>query len=100
MTSDQADDFWPAVHAAEALTIGGAGREVLANFGPRLEQETDDQRRCGLARELVRAGDYARLSVLLDVLAKDDAHGHTHAAESLFKVGEVGDGRMLRRRFP
>ena len=94
-----ADDFWPAMHAAEALTLGGYGEEVVAKLEPMLLMEADDQRRCGLARELVRAGkqDYAK--VMLDILAGKDTHGHVHAAESLFKVGEVGDESALRRAF-
>src|SRR5690242_10317620 len=53
------DEFWPAMHAAEALTLEGLGAEVRASLAARLPGETDDQRRCGLARELVRAGDLA-----------------------------------------
>ncbi|NCC94734.1 MAG: HEAT repeat domain-containing protein, partial [Opitutae bacterium] len=59
--------------------------------------ETDAQKRCGLARELVRAGDRTKAAVLLEILAMEDAYGHVHAAESLFKVGEIGDGRSLQQ---
>src|SRR5690606_24821592 len=50
----------------------------------------------GLARELVRAGDVLQVQIMLDVLAKPDRYGHTHAAESLYKVAETGDGRLLQ----
>src|SRR3954470_25010119 len=90
-------EFWPGMHAAEALSLAGCGDEVRAAIAPRLPTEPDDQRRCGLARELVRAGDLASTRVLLDVLAKADPHGHVHACESLFKVWQVGDGVLLRR---
>lgn len=90
------DDFWPAMHAAEGLTAAGHGAEVRAALLPRLPAEADGQRRCGLARELVRAGDRMQARVMLDELAADDDHAHMHAAESLFKVGEIGDGRLLR----
>jgi sialidase-1 len=93
------DEFWPAMHAAEALSLDGHGDEVRAALAPKLPMETDDQRLCGLARELVRAGDLSRTRVLLDVLAKPDPHGHVHASESLFKVWQVGDGALLRRAF-
>ena len=89
-------DFWPAMHAAEALTLAGRQTEVREALVPRLETETDDQRRCGLARELVRAGDRTRIGLLLEILAKPGSNGHTHAAESLYKVAEVGDGARLR----
>lgn len=91
------DEFWPSVHAAEGLSLGGHGAKVVAAFADRLGLETDDQRRCGLARELVRAGQHQHVRVMLDILASDDPHGHVHAAESLFKVHEIGNGEALRR---
>jgi sialidase-1 len=93
----KSDEFWPAMHAAEALTRDGHGAEVRARIAAMLPAETDDQHRCGLARELVRMGDLARVRVLLDILASPNPHGHIHACESLFKVGEIGDGVLLRR---
>jgi sialidase-1 len=90
----KSDEFWPAMHAAEALTLAGQGREVRAALAKR--SETDDQKRCGLAREAVRAGDRTRLPLLLEILDKPGSNGHAHAAESLFKLAEVGDGKKLR----
>lgn len=92
-----ADDFWPAMHAAEALTLAGHGTEVCEFLSPQLLIETDDQRLCGLARELVRAGDRSKAKLMLNLLKKSDSYGHTHAAESLYKVQEQGDGEDLRR---
>jgi sialidase-1 len=90
------EDFWPSIHAAEGLTLGGYGQEVRLFLEPKLKTEQDDQRRCGIARELVRAGDRKKSAVLLGVLASDNDHGHVHAAESLFKVNEIGDGHSIR----
>lgn len=95
----RAEEFWPSIHAAEALTLAGAGDEVVAFLEPRLPAERDDQRRCGIARELVRAGRREFVDVLLGILAGSDPYGHVHAAESLYKVGELGDSRALRRAF-
>lgn len=95
----RSDEFWPSMHAAEGLTLGGYGDEVVAFLEPKLPSEKDDQQRCGLARELVRAGKREYAQVMLDILASDDPHGHVHAAESLFKVGELGDGSIMRRRY-
>jgi len=95
----KSEEFWPSIHAAEGLTVGGRGAEVIAFLEPKLSSEKDDQRRCGIARELVRAGKRRYKRVMLDILAGDDPHGHVHAAESLYKVGEVGDGVALRRAF-
>lgn len=93
------DDFWPSIHAAEGLTLGGYTEEVIRYLRPKLQQETDDQRRCGIARELVRAGQRQYARVMLDILAGSDPHGHVHAAESLYKVIEIGDGTAMRAAF-
>ena len=90
----KSSEFWPAMHAAEGLTVAGHGDEVLAALAKR--SETDDQKRCGLAREAVRAGDRTKVPVLFEILDKPGSNGHTHAAESLFKLAEVGDGKKLR----
>lgn len=95
----KSDEFWPSIHASEGLTLAGHGDEVIAYLEPKLPQEKDDQQRCGLARELVRAGKREYAQVMLDILAGDDDYGHVHAAESLYKVGEIGDGKAMRRAF-
>ncbi|MEQ9407137.1 MAG: exo-alpha-sialidase [Fuerstiella sp.] len=92
-------DFWPAIHAAEGLTLGGHGDEVTEFLAPKLPLESDDQRRCGIARELVRAGDRSKAGVMLQILAGESTHGHVHAAESLYKVVEIGDGQAMRAAF-
>ena len=93
----RSDEFWPGMHAAEALTLAGYGREVGEAIGPKVTAEKDAQHACGLARELVRAGDLARTANLMSVLASPDSYGHVHASESLFKVWQIGDGESLRR---
>jgi sialidase-1 len=90
-------EFWPAMHAAEGLTLGGHGDEVIEFLKPKLATETDDQRRCGLARELARAGEKSGVPGMLAILEGANDYGHVHAAESLFKVYESGDGTALRR---
>lgn len=90
------DDFWPSMHAAEGLTLGGYGEEVRAYLEPKLPRQRDDQKRCGLAREMVRAGDADKAQVMLDILAGENDYGHVHAAESLYKVGVIGDGVAMR----
>ena len=91
-----ADQFWPSIHAAEGLTAAGLGEEVRRRLLPKLETEKDDQHRCGLAREIVRAGDRRYARVMLQILASKESNGRTHACESLYKVWEIGDGRLLR----
>jgi len=95
-TGLQSEEFWPAMHAAEALTLAGAGDEVIAALRDRVSKEKDDQHRCGLARELARAGEKRQTETLFQILGNLQSTGRTHAAESLYKVGEVGDGDLLR----
>ncbi len=90
------DEFWPSMHAAEGLTLGGHGLEVIEYLTPKLKTETDDQHLCGIAREIVRAGDRSAVPVMLTILGGDNSYGHVHAAESLFKVFETGDGQSMR----
>lgn len=90
------EEFWPSMHAAEALTYADAGSEVITSLKGRLPNEQDDQRRCGLARELYRAGDHSHLQVLFDVLGNPQSKGRTHAAESLYKIGQTADKNLLR----
>ena len=90
------EEFWPSMHAAEGMTLGGHGLEVIEYLTPKLETETDDQHLCGVAREIVRAGDRTAVTVMLHVLAGENNFGHVHAAESLFKVFEMGDGQSMR----
>ncbi|MEX1232281.1 MAG: HEAT repeat domain-containing protein, partial [Planctomycetaceae bacterium] len=93
------DEFWPSIHAAEALTVAGFGDEVREFLEPMLETETDDQKRCGLAREIVRTGDRGRDRIMFRILEDLDSNGRIHAAESLFKIKSIGDGDAMRQAF-
>lgn len=95
----RSDEFWPSMHAAEGLTLGGFGRTVRQHLEGKLPEEKDHQRRCGLARELARAGDQAKSRVLMDILKDPDSDGRVHAAESLFKVGWTGSSKPLEQAF-
>jgi sialidase-1 len=96
-TGLESDEFWPAMHAAEALTIAGEGEWVRQRLSSRLSSETDDQRRCGLAREITRAGDTDKAAVMIAILADPESEGRIHAAESLYKVGWPGDASPYLR---
>lgn len=93
------DEFWPSIHAAEGLTLGGHGDVVRKHLEPKLLTKLDDQQRCGVSRELIRAGDRQKRNIMLGILAGKDDFGHIHSAESLYKVEELGDGVAMRRAF-
>lgn len=89
------DNFWAAMHAAEGLTQLGHADEVVSALVPRLLAEPEEKRKCGLARELARAGDTARIGVLTAALADRNGTARVQAAESLFKLGVPGDRGAL-----
>lgn len=93
------EEFWPAMHAAEALTLAGRGDEVVSRLRERLPKETDHQWRCGLAREIVRAGPREPLTLMFATLNDLESNGRVHAAESLYKIAEIDDGRALQAAF-
>lgn len=93
----KSSEFWPSMHAAEGLSTAGLGAEVVAALTPRLSTEPDEQRRCGLARELVRAGVETPVTVLAATLNDPQSKGRVHASESLFKVNRLGDREALLR---
>jgi SSS family solute:Na+ symporter len=80
------DEFWPSMHAAEALTQNGQAPLVREHLNALLSDELDDQQRCGVVRELVRAGTTENLQTLIDLLLAEDPYAHVHAAESLYKI--------------
>ncbi|EAQ78571.1 alpha/beta hydrolase fold domain-containing protein [Blastopirellula marina] len=96
-TALKSDQFWPAMHAAEGLTAVGHHAEVSKHLKQRWKSTHDDQQQCGIARELVRAGDNSFVGMLSYRLADPASTGRVHAAESLFKLGLLGDKATLRR---
>ncbi len=93
----QNEEFWPSIHAAEGLTLSGHGNEVIQFLKPKLKTEKNPQKLCGISRELIRAGEKQYRWVMLNILEQRDTYGHIHASESLYKVGEIGDGFRLRQ---
>lgn len=92
-------DFWPSLHAAEALTEAGLADEVKERLQIRLIGENDDSRRAGIARELVRAGDISKVEILAAILRKNDPSSRIGAAEGLYKISEIGDQNAMDRAF-
>ncbi len=95
----QDKEFWPSIHAAEGLTLAGHGDEVIKHLKPKLTTEKDQQQLCGVARELVRAGEADHIKVMADILMGEEPYAHIHAAESLFKVHSVGDLETMKKAF-
>lgn len=90
------EDFWPSMHAAEALTAAGFGSCVIYDLKPRLAAEEDDQKRCGLSREIIRAGDLSPLATMTAILKDPNTTAPVHVCESLFKVHQVGNEAAMR----
>ncbi|WP_218934179.1 alpha/beta hydrolase fold domain-containing protein [Rosistilla ulvae] len=88
-------EFWPSMHAAEALTMSGEREKVRRHLGRLDWQSLDDQKRCGVFRELVRSGDAASVSMLYYILANPKSTGRVHAAESIFKLNIGNNSNAL-----
>ncbi|MGB0580220.1 MAG: HEAT repeat domain-containing protein [Limisphaerales bacterium] len=95
----RSDEFWSSMHAAEGLTLGGFGDVVRKHCASKLPKEKNHQHRCGLARELVRAGDRQKSQVMMKILSDLNSTGRVHAAESLYKVGWTGSSKPLEKAF-
>ena len=90
------NNFWVSIHAAEALTLAGKSSVVKEVLEKKLEKEKDGKKICGIAREFVRAGDRSKVQLMLNILSdKNYSYAHIHACESLYKVNEIGDGKLL-----
>lgn len=83
------------MHAAEALSDLGRGQEVIRELEADFSHVPNVTHRVGLAREWVRAGDDSKVRVLVAELADLNSAGRIHAAESLWKLGRVGDEQVL-----
>ena len=93
---DDEENFWVSIHAAEALILAGKSSDVKDILEKRLKREKDGKKLCGIARELVRAGDKSKAKVMLNILKdKNYTYAHVHACESLYKVNQIGDGKLL-----
>lgn len=90
------EEFWPSMHAAEGLTEMGHGERVRSHLEPMLAEITNPQHRVGLARELVRAGDTDKVTLIVNELKDPESNARVHAAETLFKLGLVGDIQAMR----
>ncbi|UUO04754.1 exo-alpha-sialidase [Blastopirellula sp. J2-11] len=96
----QSSSFANLLNAAEGLTAAGKQKEVIAALSPKLKQTKGSDRKCELARELVRAGERSYLAILVQALQDDVAlETQAVACDALFQIDEIGEGRILRKRY-
>eukprot|EP00899_Mesostigma_viride_P025614 jgi/Mesvir1/6237/Mv00915-RA.1 len=86
-------DFWPSMHAAEALTRARHAHEVDDFLSHLALLVPTDEMRVGVARERARAGRQEYIAAIVDALKQPNNTAHSQAAESLLKLGDVGQGR-------
>ena len=91
------DDFWARMHAAEALTAADQTQWVKNKLRQMLKHGWNAQHMCGLCREMVRAGADEYEQPMVSVLMRPEYGGATHAAESLFKVGKLGQRDLMEK---
>ena len=90
------NEFWPSVIASEGLIRAGYGFEAMSVLEKKLEQETGDVYRTGLARALVRSGNRNGVVLLQDILLSGDQTAKIEAVKSMFYVADVADESLLR----
>ena len=96
-----ADEFWPSIHAAEALIKANYVFEAKPVLAQRLARETDKRRIAGYARALITTGDVQTINHaivnLQDILLSDDTEARILAAEAMFRTATVGDAAILEQ---
>lgn len=93
----QGDEFWPSIHAAEALIREDYAFEATPIITERLGKERDRRRVAGYARALAAADANQSVVALQDILLSDDLEARILAAEAMFKTGLVGDPVILEQ---
>ncbi len=91
----QSDEFWPSIHAAEALIDADYGFEATPILLQRRERETDRRRIAGYARALLKTDNTQALLDLQDILLSDDTEARILAAEALFRNARIGNPTIL-----
>lgn len=85
------DEFWPMIHASEALVDAQYAFEAIPVLKRHLAEERDLRYRAGLARALVRAGERNALTELQDILLTTNTEARVIAIEAMFRVADVAD---------
>lgn len=93
----QGDEFWPSIHAAEALIREDYGFEATPLLRERMGREQDRRRIAGYARALAAVDQNQSVVALQDILLSDDIEARILAAEAMFRTGIVGDPAILEQ---
>ncbi|MEM8485614.1 MAG: HEAT repeat domain-containing protein [Bacteroidota bacterium] len=93
----QGDEFWPSIHAAEALIREDYAFEATPLIEARMGSERDRRRIAGYARALALTDYNQGIVALQDILLSDDLEARILAAEAMFRTGLVGDPVILEQ---
>ena len=93
------NEFWPSVHAAEALIDAGYGFDATPVLKARLSEEEDALYRIGLAQALVRSGERHYLTILQDVLLTDQESAREEALRGMFYLADVADVPLVQTAY-
>lgn len=93
----QGDEFWPSIHAAEALIREDYGFEAIPVLRERMGREEDRRRIAGYARALAADDPNQSIVALQDILLSGDLEARILAAEAMFRKGIVGDPSILEQ---
>ena len=89
------DEFWPSIHASEALTDAGYGFEVVPILQNKLETEQDDVYRAHIAKVLLRNRRQNAIVILQDILMTTNEAAQLEALKSMFYEASVADTAII-----
>ncbi len=91
------DEFWPSIHAAEALIKEDYAFEATPLLTTRMGAERDRRKIAGYARALATTDYNQSVVALQDILLSDDLEARILAAEAMFRTGIIGDPVILEQ---
>lgn len=89
------DEFWPSIHAAEALIDAGYGFEVTPVLYNKLESEGYDVYRASIAKALIKDNEQEGIVILQDIMLRDDQSAQLESVKGLFYEATVADTAIV-----
>ena len=89
------DEFWPSIHAAEALIDAGYGFDAVPVLREKLDKETQPVYQAGLAKALLRGGQKEAIVILQDIILGQDEAAREEAVRGMFHIATVADTSII-----
>ena len=94
------DEFWPSIHAAEAMIDAGYGFEVTPVLYDKLKTEREEVYRASIAKALIKSGQQEGIVILQDIMLGSNEAAQLESLKGLFYEVTVADtaivGQLIR----